>query len=125
MSDTKTKSKTQRDRMPSDELARLSRVETILRPGDPYLWIMTFGWAKVGFYIKHIRPNCILVAHCSHFGSAGKDYGRLAMEGTEANCWRYEGELVEINTAHILETMAYNGTVHRSNLIGVTYDDEL
>lgn len=104
-----------RESLPADELAKYSEVQTVLEAGQPYLWTMDFGWAKIGFYVKHTAPNRILVAHCNHFRNAGKDYGRIATEGLEPNSeWRYEGELVELNTAHILETAPYFGSVNRS-----------
>jgi hypothetical protein len=120
---TKTKPKSNREFLPAADLERYQRVETVLRPGAPYLWIMTFGWAKIGFYVKHVAPNRILIAHCNHFRNAGKDYGKIIQEGlsTESNAveWRYEGELVEITTTHILETAPYNGKVNRSGLISL------
>jgi hypothetical protein len=115
---TTTATKAKRDKLPAAELEKFLQTDTVLEAGRPFLWLMDFGWAKIGFYVKHLAPNRILVAHCNHFRSAGKDYGRLAMEGAESNCeWRYEGVLVEINTAHILQTSPYNGTVNRSPII--------
>ena len=116
---TTTKTKPRLDTLSDSELVKFTAVDTVLVPGHPYLFIMTFGWAKVGYYIKHTAPNRILVAHCSHFANAGKDYGRLMTEGVGANCeWRYEGEMVELATAHIIEQGLYHGKIHRGRIIG-------
>ncbi len=116
----KKTAKTQRELLPESELVKFQRVETVLRPGHPYLWTLTFGWAKIGFYVKHVRPNVILVAHCNHFRNAGKDYGKIAQEGMGDSAeWRYEGELVEITTSHIMETAPYFGKVNRNGLLVV------
>jgi hypothetical protein len=115
---TATKTKVKRDRLDDGELDHFQAKPGVLEAGLPYLWIMGFGWAKVGFYIKHVAPNRILVAHCNHFRNAGKDYGRLATEGAGSECeWRYEGELSEINTMHVLQTTPYCGEVPRGRVI--------
>lgn len=120
MAATKTKNTTVRDRLPEEELSKFLSTETVLVPGLPYLWTMGFGWAKIGFYVKHLAPNRILVAHCNHFRNAGKDYGRIATEGMGPQCeWRYEGELVELTTIHVLETAPYHGTVNRGSVLRV------
>lgn len=117
---TVTKTKQKRDILPEAELDKYQETESVLVAGEPYLWIMDFGWAKIGFYVKHLAPNRILVAHCNHFRNAGKDYGRLATEGAGSDCeWRYEGVLVELNTSHILQTSPYYGTVNRGIILGV------
>ena len=68
------------------------RSQPILIAGEPYLFVMTYGWAIVGFFVDRPEPLIIRVAHANHFRNAQKDYGRLAMEGGEDNCeWRYEG----------------------------------
>ena len=112
------KIKSKLDVLSDDELAKFSGVSTVLVPGQPYLFIMTFGWAKVGYYVKHTAPNRILVAHCSHFANAGKDYGALMTEGAGRECeWRYEGELVELATTHIIEQGLYHGKIHRGIIV--------
>lgn len=86
----------------------------VLQPGYPYVFVMTFGWAEVAFYLRTIAPHRMLLAHGSFFVNAGKDYGRLAREGADSTCqWRYEGPIVEINPLHVLKTLIYNGKVHR------------
>jgi hypothetical protein len=86
----------------------------VLQYGKPYVFVMTFGWAEVAFYLRTIAPHRMLLAHGSFFVNAGKDYGRLAREGADSSCqWRYEGPIVEINPLHVLKTLPYMGTVHR------------
>lgn len=64
----------------------------IYEPGRPYLWVLTYGWAIVGYYADRPEPLIIRVAHANHFRSAGRDYGRLAREGGDSSTqWRYEG----------------------------------
>lgn len=107
-----------RDVLSEKELAEFMDVPTVLVSGEPYLWVLDFGWANVGYYVKHLSPTRILVAYASHFGNAGKDYGRLVTEGAGPNCdWRYEGKLIEINTVHVIKTLPYFGKVHRGGLV--------
>lgn len=108
-----------KDVLSEAELSAFEKVPSIYVAGQPYLFLGGFGWGWVGYYVKHSAPNRILVAHCSHFRKAGKDYGRLAVEGAGSDCeWRYEGPLSEINTLHLLKVTPYNGKVHRSGSIG-------
>jgi hypothetical protein len=96
------------------ELKPLQAMPSIYEEGKPYLFLGGFGWGWVGYYVKHSAPTRILVAHCSHFRRAGKDYGKLATEGADDNCeWRYEGIISEINTLHLLKVTPYYGNVHR------------
>lgn len=109
------------DILSADELAELKEVNTILVEGHPYMWIMDFGWAKIGYYVKHLTPNRFLVAHCNHFRNGGKDYGRLMTEGADETCeWRYEGKLVELNALHVLQVSPYSGTVNRTTRLPET-----
>ncbi len=108
-----------KDKLSTKELSELTELLSVLVPGEPYLWVLDFGWANIGYYVKHLTPNKILVAHCSHFANAGKDYGKIANEGIDdkSAVWRYEGRVVEINTLHVIKTVPYNGKVHRGNII--------
>lgn len=119
MTNTKSKSVRFMDKLSEEELEKYQGVATVLVPGLPYMWLMGFGWAKIGFYVKHVAPNRVLVAHCNHFRNAGKDYGRLLTEGAGDDCeWRYEGNLSEINTSHVLQTTRYYGRVNRGRILG-------
>ena len=94
---------------------------TILKSGKPYLWVLGFGWGIIGFYIEHINPIKLRIAHANHFRNAGKDYGRLATEGAGDDCeWRYEGnvELIETNVQRVIE---YLGKVNKIRTS--THDD--
>lgn len=118
MAKTKTKAD-EKDVLSPTEIQAYKDVQTVLVEGDPYLWIVTFGWAKIGYYVKHISPTRILIAHCNHFRNGGKHYGLLATEGAGENCeWRYEGELIELSTNHIIQTNPYNGRVNRDPTVG-------
>ena len=109
-----TETEVTKDVLDPAELAEFKKVITVLVEGEPYLFLMTFGWAYVAYYVQHIAPNRILVAHCSHFRDAGCDYGQLVTRGATANCeWRYEGLLAEINTLHVMKITPYPGKVHR------------
>jgi hypothetical protein len=105
-----------KDVLPQDQVEEM--VEEcggqVLQVGYPFVFVMTFGWAEVAFYLRTIAPHRMLLAHGSFFVNAGKDYGRLAREGADASCqWRYEGPIVEINPLHVLKTLPYAGVVHR------------
>lgn len=80
-------------------------------PGKPLMWVMSFGWAIVGYYVRHETPLRIRVAHANFFRNANKDYGRLAREGADSNCeWRYEGN-EELSFQHIIRTVEFLGEV--------------
>lgn len=83
----------------------------LLVPGNPYLFILSFGWAIVAHYIGHESGLMLRCANINHFRNAGKDYGKLAMEGAGPGCeWRYEGNGC-INLNHVLRVVEYHGTV--------------
>jgi len=104
--------KAKREILDSTELAELQE-RPYYEAGKPYLWTLGFGWAIVGFFVKHTTPTRMMVAHANHFRNAGKDYGRLALEGAGPECeWRYEG-LDEINMLHVLKAQEYFGEVPR------------
>lgn len=104
------------DLMSADELRELEQIQTVLVPGQPFLFLGGFGWGWIGYYIKHLTPNKILVAHCSHFANAGVDYGRICTQGPASSVsWRYEGRISEINTIHILKVTPYMGKVVRES----------
>jgi len=105
---------TKLDIMPEEELADFQAIDNILVSGNAYLWVVTFRWAIVGYYIKHIAPHRILVAHPSFFTTAGRDYASLAREGAGPDCqWRYYGPVLELNPFQVLKTIPYHGQVHR------------
>src|SRR5581483_458658 len=106
----------QRDELTEEQVEKFNK--TIYEKGKPYLWVKGFGWGIVGFYIDHLSPLFIRVAHCNHFRNAGKDYGRLAIEGAGDECeWRYEGN-AEINVMAIQRVVEYHGKVPRSQKPG-------
>jgi hypothetical protein len=74
---------------------------------------MSYGWCIVGFYIEHISPLIIRVAHANHFHQAHKDYGALMRDGGSPNTeWRYEGNN-ELTIPHIIRAGEYGGKVPR------------
>ncbi len=100
---------------PQELLAFASRKHYI--EGEAYLWIQTFGWACVGFYICHDTPLRIRVAHANHFRAAGVDYGRFAQEGPPPTCeWRYEGNAC-VREPHVIRCLEYFGEVPRGRII--------
>jgi hypothetical protein len=104
-----------RDVLNQDELATLDDMKFYV-PGRAYLWVMGFGWAIVGYYVKHENPLVIRAAHASHFRNAGKDYGLLIQEGGSSQTeWRYEGN--ELLHFHAIQRVTeYYGEVHRGNI---------
>lgn len=89
---------------------------TIYKPGHSYCWVMGFGWCIVGFYIEHLSPLTIRVAHANHFRNANKDYGKLMQEGAGKECeWRYEGN-EELTVPAIQRVGEYLGEVPRGNI---------
>lgn len=104
------------DTLPEKEIARLCEENggQVIVAGRPYVFVMTFGWAEVAFFVRTIAPHRMLLANGSFFVNAGKDYGRLAREGGDESCqWRYEGDVVEINPLHVLKTLPYHGVIHK------------
>ena len=82
-------------------------------PGHPYLWVLSYGWAVVGFYVRHETPLTIRVAHTNHFRNANRDYGTLIREGADDKCeWRYEGDDL-ISFQHIIKVSTFGGEVPR------------
>ena len=101
-----------RDLLDPAELELESRTPLLI-PGHPYLWVLTHGWAVVGFFVKWETPLRIRLAHASHFHDAGKNYERIAQEGIDKKeAWRYEGA-EEINFAHEIRVCRYMGQVPR------------
>lgn len=104
------------DKLDDDELETLKRKPSY-EEGRPYLWTMSFGWAVVGFYVRHESALKIMVAHTNHFRNAGVDYGRMAQEGPSASCeWRYEG-FDQLSVPHIVKVQEYFGEVPRGRVL--------
>ena len=102
------------DVLSNDEIMK-EKSEPFYVPGRPYLFVMGFGWAVVGFYICHESPMKIRVAHANHFRNANKDYGKLVTEGAGKDCeWRYEGRSL-LNETAIQRVDTYAGEVPRSS----------
>ncbi len=100
-----------RDRMGADELAEESG--PLYETGRPYLWVLSYGWCIVGFYVRHETPLRIRVAHASYYASAGKPHAQMAREGAGPDIkWRYAGR-EEISAPHVLHVMEYHAEVHR------------
>ena len=88
--------------------------ESFYVPDKAYLFVMTFGWAIVGRYVRHESPLHIVVKDASHFKNAGVDYGVLANKGPGPSCeWRYEGNAL-LNVSHIIRAVEYKGKVNGS-----------
>lgn len=94
------------------------RAQPIYEPGRAYLWVLTYGWAIVGYFVDRPEPLVMRVAHGNHFRSAGKDYGRLSQEGdTGETQWRYEGTtLIYVPQIHHVDH--YHGIVPHERIEG-------
>ena len=102
-------------RLTEAELEAVRR-EPIYEPGRAYLWVLTYGWAIVGYFADRPEPLVIRVAHGNHFRAAGRDYGRLSQEGGDASTqWRYEGTVL-IYMPQVHHVDRYAGEVPRGRL---------
>jgi hypothetical protein len=107
--------KVKRDRLKPEEL--LAFKQPLYEPGLPYIWTLTFGWACVGFYVRHETPLRIRVAHANYFKNAQKSYADLARTGGATNTeWRYLGNY-EITVPHIIGTGEYLAEVPRGPIL--------
>jgi len=98
------------DKLRASEL-EAAKSQPVYEPGKAYLFVLTFGWAVVGYYVDRPDPLTIRVMHCNHFRNAGKDYGRLIAEGGGRECeWRYEG-LARLSVPHVIRVADYHGEV--------------
>ena len=87
-----------------------------LVPGEPYQFILGFGWVLVGFYIKHETPLLIRLAHCNYYRNGKKPHSEIATDGAARDAeWRYFGQRV-VNINHVLDFGPYNGEVPRGKL---------
>lgn len=85
-------------------------------PGQPYLWVMGFGWSVIGFYVKHETPIRIKVAHTNFFRNAGVDYGKIAAGEIPDTCeWRYIG-VTCINDSAVQRADEFWGKVPRTRM---------
>lgn len=97
--------------LPADEVAE--RLATpFYRPGRAYLWILTHGWTRVGFYLGHLDPLTIRVAHSSYYRSAGSQtHAQLATGGGNAQTlWEYTGNEL-LTVPHVISVTEYAGEV--------------
>jgi len=102
------------DRLKPEELDKARK--PLLVPGDPYLFVLSFGWALVAHYVCHETALTLRLTNASHFRNAGKDYGKIATEGAGPGCeWRYEGDAV-LNINHVIRIVRYHGKVHTGNI---------
>lgn len=107
-----------KDLLTEKELDQFQDAGPFYVPGKPYMWVMSFGWCIIGFYIGHETPLTIRVAHANHFQNAGVDYGVLAQEGpdpTKTCQWRYEGNSL-LSFHSILRADDYGGSVPRGRI---------
>lgn len=97
-------------RLSKEEITAIHELP-MMEPGAPYLFVLTYGWAVVGYYIDRPEPLFMRICHANHFRNAGKDYGRLAREGGGSECeWRYEG-IANVMVPHIIRIIPYMGDV--------------
>ncbi len=103
-----------RDILMQEEVIHCSE-KVLYQAGLPYLFVMSYGWAIVAFYVRHENPLRIRVAHANFFRQANTDYGTLT-EGAPDNCeWMYIGNSV-LTEPHILRADEYFGKVPRGRI---------
>lgn len=82
-------------------------------PGRPYLWVLSYGWCMVGFYVEHTTPLRIRVEHGNYYRNAHKSHAELAREGPKPETeWRYVGR-DEISFHHVIHVFEYMADVPR------------
>jgi hypothetical protein len=113
--------KTRIDRLSAAELAEIAGEHEGDRPfyvpGRAYQWILSHGWVRVGYYVRHVDPLTVRVAHCSYYRSAGgQTHAALSAAGGNAQtAWEYQGDHL-IGLPHVLGVSVYHGEVHRGRV---------
>lgn len=107
-----------RSRLPDDELMKLQKRPSLYEPGLPYHWVLTYGWAIVGYYVKHETPLKILVAHANFYIQAHVDHGQLVIKGGSPQTeWRYRG-LKLIYEPQVIHVAEYHAEVPHGPIMG-------
>jgi hypothetical protein len=104
-------------RLAESELAAIEKMPPLTR-GMSYMFVMTYGWAIVCYYVDRPEPLMVRVAHANHFHNSHSDYGKMSQDGAVPECeWRYEGTSVLMYT-QIHHFDEYHGEVPRGRKSG-------